>query len=166
MSWKDGLSIKNGTRTWSFLLYYLERWYFFFPKIWSYSLDGKWKMMFLKKYMEIGYFLQIPQKDSLSKQKIALEYGLSCTIWKDGIFFRKIWYFFFGRKMKDNFSKEIHRIGYFLCICINVTNKILLFCKKHQRWFFPEKIHLKVIEIFYRILERVEQFFVVLRRPS
>ena len=33
---------------WSFL-HYRERWYFFFPKIWSYTLDGKWKMIFLKK---------------------------------------------------------------------------------------------------------------------
>ena len=35
-------------RTWSFL-YYWERWYFLFPKIWPYTLDGKWKMIFLKK---------------------------------------------------------------------------------------------------------------------
>ena len=39
---------KNCTGIWSFL-YYQERWYFFFPKIWSYSLDTKWKMIFLKK---------------------------------------------------------------------------------------------------------------------
>ena len=35
-------------RTWSFL-YYRERWYFLFPKVWPYTLDGKWKMIFLKK---------------------------------------------------------------------------------------------------------------------
>ena len=40
---------KNSTGIWSILLYYLEKWYFFFPKIWSYSLDGKWKIIFLKK---------------------------------------------------------------------------------------------------------------------
>ena len=33
---------------WSFS-YYQERWYFFFPKIWSYSLDTKGKMIFFKK---------------------------------------------------------------------------------------------------------------------
>ena len=34
---------------------------FFFTKIWSYPLDGKWKMIkkILKKYMEIWYFLYI-----------------------------------------------------------------------------------------------------------
>ena len=39
---------KNCARTWSFL-HYWERWYFFLPKIWSYTLDGKWKVIFLKK---------------------------------------------------------------------------------------------------------------------
>ena len=39
---------KNCAGTWSFL-YYRERWYFLFPKIWSYTLDGKLKMIFLKK---------------------------------------------------------------------------------------------------------------------
>ena len=32
---------------------------FVFPRIWSYSLDGKWKMFFLKNYVEIWYFLYI-----------------------------------------------------------------------------------------------------------
>ena len=39
---------KSRTGIWSFL-YYQERWYYFFPKIWSYSLDTKGKMIFLKK---------------------------------------------------------------------------------------------------------------------
>ena len=48
---KDGLSKKNRTGIWSFL-YYQKRWYFFFPKILSYSLDIKGKMIFLKKITE------------------------------------------------------------------------------------------------------------------
>ena len=39
---------KNRAGIWSFL-YYRERSCFFFLKIWSYTLDGKWKMIFLKK---------------------------------------------------------------------------------------------------------------------
>ena len=66
MSWKDGFSKKNCAGIWSFL-YYWERWYFFFPKIWSYTLDGKWKMIFLKEYTEIWYFLQAFWKYGLSK---------------------------------------------------------------------------------------------------
>ena len=53
---------RNCAGIWSFL-YYRERWYFFFPKIWSYTLDGKWKMIFLKNYTEIRYFLQTFWKD-------------------------------------------------------------------------------------------------------
>ena len=49
---------RNRTGTWSFL-YYLERWYFFTWKYDIFSLGGKWKMIFLKKYMEIWYSLYI-----------------------------------------------------------------------------------------------------------
>ena len=66
-SWKDGISKKKKCAgIWSFL-YYRERWYFFFPKIWSYTLDGKWKMIFLKKYKEIWYFLQTLKRWSFQK---------------------------------------------------------------------------------------------------
>ena len=46
---------KNCAGTWSFL-YYLGRWYSFSAKYDIFSLDGKWKMIFLKKYMKIWYF--------------------------------------------------------------------------------------------------------------
>ena len=57
---------KNCTGIWSFL-YYQERWYFFFPKIWYYSVDGKWKKIFLKKkYMEICEIFCIFVKNGIS----------------------------------------------------------------------------------------------------
>ena len=59
-----------------------------------------------KKYMEIWYFLQMFWKDGLFK-KIALEYDLSCLIWKESIFFPENMIFPFGRKMKDDLSQEI-----------------------------------------------------------
>ena len=88
--------------------------------------------------------------------KITLEYDLPCIIWKDGIFFWKMWYFF-GRKIKDDLSQKIHGNNVFLYIylCVNVTNMILPFCKKNQRWPSPKKIHLKVIDILDCILGRV-----------
>ena len=46
----------------------------------------KWNMSFSKKYMEIWYFLQIFWKDGLS-DTMAVEYGLSCIIRKDNIYF-------------------------------------------------------------------------------
>ena len=50
-------------------LYYRERWCFFFQKISSYFLEGKWKMIFLKKYMEI-YFLQMSRIFFISRKII------------------------------------------------------------------------------------------------
>ena len=99
---------KNHTGIWSFLLHYLERWYFIFPKIWYYSLDRKWKMIFLKKiHVNSGIFFKCPEK-MFFPENIALEYDLSCIIWKDDIFFKNLWYFFFGRKMNGNLSQEIY----------------------------------------------------------
>ena len=58
---------KNRAGIWSFL-YYRERWYFIFPKIWSYPLGGKWKTIFLKKK---------------NKKKTT-----TTTTWKHDIFFK------------------------------------------------------------------------------
>ena len=70
---------------WSFL-YYREWWYFFFPKIWSYTLDGKWKMIFLKKYSEIWYFLQTFWKYGRSKKCRADTWSF--------LYYLERWYFF------------------------------------------------------------------------
>ena len=96
---------KNCAGIWSFL-YYRERWYFFFPKIWSYTLDGKWKMIFLKKYTEIWYFLQAFWKDSLSKKGRAGTWSF--------LYYLERWYFFprkhdllsLGRKWKTVFLRK------------------------------------------------------------
>ena len=58
----------------------------FFPKMWSYSLDGKWKMIFLQKiHGNMIFPLNAPKRRS--SKKIILEYDRSYIIWKDGIFF-------------------------------------------------------------------------------
>ena len=95
---------KSCAGIWSFL-YYRERWYFFFPKIWSYTLDGKWKMIFLKKYMEIWYFLQTSEKVVFPK-RVVPAHDLSCIIWKDGIFSRKHDLFFLARKWNTVFLRK------------------------------------------------------------
>ena len=76
---------KNCGGIWSFLCY-RERWYFFFPKIWSYTLDGKWKMIFLKKYTEILYFLQTFWKYVLFK-------GCRTSTWSF-LYYLERWVFF------------------------------------------------------------------------
>ena len=60
--WKDGLPKKlhwylkkKCTGIW-FFSYYQEGSYFFFPKIRSYSLEGKWKIIFLQKIHGITTF--------------------------------------------------------------------------------------------------------------
>ena len=104
MFWKDGLSKKIGLDVWSFL-YYQERWYFFFPKISSYSLDKKWKMIFLKKNMEIWYFLQMFWKDGLS---IKLHWNMTFVVLSTKIIFLfpENMILFFRRKMKDDLSQK------------------------------------------------------------
>ena len=97
---------KNCAGIWSFL-YYQQRWYFFFPKIWSYTLDGKWKMIFLKKDTEIWYFLQTFWKDSLSKKGCAGTWSFLCYL-ERWCFFLKTWSFFSGQEVKDGISQEIH----------------------------------------------------------
>ena len=55
--WKDGIFKKGRAGTWSFLYYLEERWYFFPRKYDIFSLGRNWEKIFLKKYMEIWYFL-------------------------------------------------------------------------------------------------------------
>ena len=57
----------------------------FFPKLGSYTLHGKWKMIFLRKYTEIWYFLQTFWKDGLSKRNRA---GTSSFL-----YYLEKWYF-------------------------------------------------------------------------
>ena len=55
--WKRWSFPKDHARTWAFL-YCLERWCLFLWKHNIFSLDRKWKMIFLKKYTEARYFLR------------------------------------------------------------------------------------------------------------
>ena len=128
--WKDGIIKK-------------DRWYFFFPKISSYSLDGKWKIIFPKKYMGIWYFLQISEKMVFPKTS---HWNIIFLVVLSGkivfLFPRKCYLIW---KWNMIFLKKYMEIWHFLYVCINVTNMILPFCKKNQRWSSPEKIHSKWI---------------------
>ena len=63
--------------------------------------------------MKIWYFLQMPPEKWYFQKKIVLEYDLSCIIWKDGIFFRKIRFSFLNWKWKIIFLKKYMEIWYF-----------------------------------------------------
>ena len=112
--------LKNCAGMWSFL-YYWERWHFFFPKIWSYTLDGKWKIIFFKKYMEIWYFLQTFWKDGLFKKgraRTSLHYLERWYFFTEKIFFSS------GRKWEMTFLKKYMEIWYFLCTGTGVRNVV------------------------------------------
>ena len=68
--------------------------------------------------------------------------------WKMVFFSRKHDNFSIGRKMRDDLSQEIHGNMIFLCIRTGVTNLVPRpSVKKNQRWSYPAKIHLKVIDV-------------------
>ena len=105
----------------------------FFPQNMILLFRWKKKDDLSQKIDVIWCFLQMIWKDGLSK-KITFEYDLFCNIWKDIIsFFPKIW------KWKMIFLKWYMEIWYFLYICINVTNMILLFCQKSKDNLLPKK---------------------------
>ena len=92
----------------------------------------------------------LPKRRSFQKKKkTAPRHVLSCIIWEDGIFFPKTRYFFLGQEASDDLPQEIH--GYMIfsvykygCYKPGVTPSCQ---KKNQRWSYPAKIHLKVIDM-------------------
>ena len=65
------------------------------------------------------------------------------------VFFpRKHDIFSLGRKWEMTFLKKYMEIWYFLCTRTGVTNVVSHpSAKKNQRWSYPAKIHLKVIDV-------------------
>ena len=84
---------KNRTGIWSFL-YHQEKWYFFFPKIWYYSLGGKWKMIFLKKNTwKYDIFLICSEKMVFPKKNCTGIWSFLYHEQRWRFFSSKIWYF-------------------------------------------------------------------------
>ena len=112
-------------------------------------LDGKWKMIFVKKNTrKYDIFFKCSEKMVFSKGIITLGYDLYCIIWKDGIFSRKHDISSLEGKWEASFSKKYMEIWNFMCTRTGVTN--VAPCpsvKKNQAWFYTAKIHLKVIDV-------------------
>ena len=119
---------KNSAGTWS-LLYYRKRWYFFFPKTWTCSIDGKRKMIFLEKYSwKCDIFFKCSEKMVFSKM---LHWDMIFLVLSGKIvfFFAKTWYFFLGRKLKDDLSQETHgTMIFFLYTCRCYKHDIMSLC--------------------------------------
>ena len=145
---------KNPAGTWSFL-YYRERWYFFFLKIWPYTLGGKWKMFFLKKkYTEIWYFLQTFWKVGLFKKGRAGTWSFLYCL-RRWYFSPQTRYFFLAQKVRDDLPQEIRGnmiFSVYTCGCYKHGTTPL--CQKNQKRSYPAKIYLKVIDVLDRHLRK------------
>ena len=114
------------------------------------TLDRKWKMIFFqKKYKEIWYFPQVFRKEGLFKKKNRAE------TWSF-LYYLERWYFFpkntiffpwpGSQRWPSSRNTWIYDI---FCVQVWVLQTwchALLPKKKNQRWSYPAKIHLKVID--------------------
>ena len=118
-----------------------EEMIFLFPKNMNLFYRRKTKDdLSRKKFMEMWYFLQMFRKDGLFKNA-SLGYDLSCTVWKDSIFFsRKHDIFSLDGKWKMIFLKKHMEIWYFFYIRVDVTNMIICpSAKKIKGDLLPQK---------------------------
>ena len=119
-------------------------------------LSGKMIFVFLENMI---LFFRLKMKDGLSQKKPPGNMTFSSNVPKRWSFHKKSHWnkiflvlsgkmvffcgkyniFSLGGKWKMIFLKKYMEIGYFLYICINVTNMILPFRQKNQRWSSPEK---------------------------
>ena len=121
--WKDGFSKKNCAGIWPFL-YYWER-FFFFPKIWSYPFDGKWKMISLKKICTNIFSSNVLKRWSFKKNCAGI---WSCMF----LYYLERWYFFpknlifflWAKNERWSFTRNTWKND-FLYICTGATNLIL-----------------------------------------
>ena len=142
-SWKDGLSKKS---SWYMIfLVLLGRMISLFPtNMILYLLGGKWKMIFLKKYTEKWYFLQVFWKDGLFKRDCA-------GTWSFLYYLERLYFFLknmIGRKVKSDLFQEIHgnmKFSVYLYGCYKRGSAPLR--QKSQRSSYPAKIHQKVIDV-------------------
>ena len=122
---------------------------FFFPKNMILTLDGKWKMIFLKKKNTRKYDIFFMPSEKMVFSKGAAPWnGLSCIIWKDGIFFSKTRYFFLGQEASDDPPQEIHgnmifSASTYECYKPGVTP----LCPKKSRMVLSRKNTSKVIDV-------------------
>ena len=144
-SWKDGFSKKIGLK-YDLSCIIGEDDISFSRK---YDLaPWKWKMIFLKKNTRKYYISFKRSEKMVFSKRTTLGYDLYCIISKDGIFSRKHDIFSLDRELGVTFLRKYKEIWYFPCTRTCVTNVAPRpSVKKHQRWSYPAKIHLIVIDV-------------------
>ena len=108
------------------------RWYFLFPKISSYSLDGKWKMMFVKKNTWKYIFFKCSEKMVFPKKSHWNKIFIVVLSGKMIVLFPKYMILFFRHKMEDDLSQK------------DTWNKIF-FSNAPKRWFIQKKLRWNMI---------------------
>ena len=107
---------KNCAGIWSFL-YYQERWYFFFPKICFYPLDGKWKMIFFKKiHGNMIFSSRVPKRWSFQK---GLRWDMILLVLSGKMIFFTENMIFFPWKKSERWSFSRNTWGYGV-FCVHV----------------------------------------------
>ena len=104
-------------------------------------------MIFLKKYTEIWYFLQAFWKYGLSKRCRAGTWSF--------LYYLERWYFFpknmifFPWAESERWSFSGNTWKYDISVYTHGRYKrgTTPLCQKNQRWSYPAKIHLKVIDV-------------------
>ena len=119
-----------------------------FPK--NMILYLRWKMkddLSQKNTRKYDISFKLSEKMVFPK-RAASAHDLSCIIWKDGIFSQKHDIFSLGKKWEAALPRKYMEIWHFLCVNTGVTNLAPRpSVKKSQRWSYPAKIHLKVIDV-------------------
>ena len=145
-SWKDRLLKKY---LWNIIFLVLSgKLIFIFPELWSYTLGGKWKMIFLKKiHGNMTFSSSFLKRWSFEKEP--REDMIFLVLSGKIIFFSpKTWYFFLGLKLRNNLPQEIHGNKIFSVYTYGCYKRgATSLCQRNQRRSYPAKIHLKVIDV-------------------
>ena len=122
---------------------------FLFSKNMILPLDGKWKMIFLKKkYTEIWYFLQMFWKDGLFKRDYYAGLWSLLYYLERWYFFPKTWYFFLGQEARDDLSQEIHGNMIFPVYTYGCYKRgVTPLCQKKSKMVLSRKRDLKVVDV-------------------
>ena len=121
----------------------------FFPRKYDLNLRRKMKDDLSQKKNTWKYDIFFMPSEKMVFSKGAAPWnGLSCIIWKDGIFFSKTRYFFLGQEASDDPPQEIHgnmifSASTYECYKLGVTP----LCPKKSRMVLSCKNTSKVIDV-------------------